>query len=144
MTAATVSDASSIQFTGTDFPTSDYDAVATFMGVESSSALINSAGEVVATFEHGVPLSLTASSPMLSFKHQTLNEQLIANQGGIGLTNAAVISDSTTGLSCSFQGGCAYTVTATGLTSNLLNSSTNSIDVCGNPCLIDTSASSAT
>ena len=46
-------------------------------------------------------------------------------------------------MSCSFQGGCPYKIKATGLTASLINSKTNRIDVCGNPCVIDTKASDA-
>ena len=46
-------------------------------------------------------------------------------------------------MSCSFQGGCSYSVEGEGLTSSLIDSTTNSIDVCGNPCAIDAAASDA-
>jgi len=61
------------------------------------------------------------------------------------VTNTLSVTDSTAGLSCSFQGGCSYSVTASGLTSSLLNSSSaNQIDVCGNPCVINEAASDST
>ena len=53
------------------------------------------------------------------------------------------MTDSTSGLSCSFQGGCPYTITAAGLTATFIGDETNSINVCGNPCTIDTDASDA-
>lgn len=59
------------------------------------------------------------------------------------ITNSLAVTDSSSGLSCSFQGGCSYTVTAAGLTSTMKNSSTNSLDVCGNPCVMDEAASDA-
>lgn len=80
---------------------------------------------------------------VIRFDHQTLNEQIVAVQNGVLLMNESDLTDSTSGLSCSFQGGCSYSVTGTGLTSSLLNSEVNSIDVCGNPCLIDEDASDA-
>ena len=144
LSSATISDASTIVFSGSDFPTADYDAVATFHGVESSSTVSDSASTVTATFDLGVPISDTGVAPVLRFDHQSLNEQLVAINGGVTLTNAMSISDSTSGLSCSFQGGCAYTVTATGLASLLYGTSENRIDVCGNTCTIDTSASDST
>ena len=60
------------------------------------------------------------------------------------ILNNLSVASSTSGLSCSFQGGCPYTVYADGLTSSLLNSESNSIDVCGNPCVIDAENSDAT
>ena len=69
--------------------------------------------------------------------------QLIAIPSDITVTNSLSVTDSTSGLSCSFQGGCSYTVTAAGLTASLSGSSTNQIDVCGNPCVINAAASDA-
>ena len=43
---------------------------------------------------------------------------------------------------CSYEGGCSYTIEANGLASSLLDSESNSIDMCGNPCAIDEAASS--
>ena len=59
------------------------------------------------------------------------------------IDNTLAVTASTSGLSCSFQGGCPYSVTAAGLTSTMLNSSSNTIDVCGNPCVMDEAASDA-
>lgn len=53
------------------------------------------------------------------------------------------MTDSTSGLSCSFQGGCSYTITSDGLTSTLTDSETNYVDVCGNNCVVDSDASNA-
>ena len=114
------------------------------MGIESSSGVINSSTTIEVSFDKGVPVSQTASAMVLRFDHQTLNEQIYAVQNGIELLNESDLSGSTADLSCSFQGGCSYTITGTGLTSSLLNSDVNSIDVCGNPCVIDEDASDAT
>ena len=114
------------------------------MGIESSSGVINSSTTVEVSFDKGVPVSQTASALVLRFDHKTLNEQIYAVQNDIELLNESDLSGSTADLSCSFQGGCSYTITGTGLTSSLLNSDINNIDVCGNPCVIDQDASDAT
>ena len=57
MSSATLTDSSTIEFTGSDFPTADYTVVAIFKGVESSSAVINSDTSITATFDKGVPLA---------------------------------------------------------------------------------------
>jgi len=48
--------ANTIKIDGTDFFASDYTANVVYGGVESSSVSINSATEVVATFDKGVPI----------------------------------------------------------------------------------------
>ena len=57
------------------------------------------------------------------------------------------ITDSQSGLVCSFQGGCSYSVTANGLTSALLpgefEEKSNRIEVCGQVCELDVSTSDA-
>lgn len=72
------------------------------------------------------------------------DEQIIAFQTGITVENGLTITDSTSGLSCSFQGGCSYTVTANGLTASLQADEESSyIEVCGNACILDADASDA-
>lgn len=64
--------------------------------------------------------------------------------GNFDLTVTLDVTDSTSGLSCSFQGGCSYTVTAAGLTASFLaDSETNFLDVCGQNCVIDADNSDA-
>ena len=118
--------------------------MAIFKGVESDSAVINSSSEVVATFSNGIPVSEAADDITLRFDHSSLNEQLVSFQNSVTLSKALDLIDSTGGMVCSFQGGCAYSVQASGLTSSLLDSETNSIDVCGNPCVVDAANSDST
>ena len=123
------------------------------MGVESSSAVINSDSSVVATFDKGIPLTSSSAAPSIRFYQSDERRrlislvdtglQLIASITGITLDNTLALTDSTSSLSCSFQGGCPYEVTAPGLTASLLDSPTNYIDVCGNRCEIDASSSNA-
>ena len=47
-----------------------------------------------------------------------------------------------TGLSCSFAGGCSYTVSGNGIAGALQSSSQNQITVCGSKCELDLAASS--
>ena len=140
--------------TGTSFPTSDYDVIVLFKGVESSSATIDSDTSITATFSTGIPISDVASAPSVRFVPTSggrrrlmslvdADLQLIAIPSDVTVSNTLSVTDSTSGLSCSFQGGCSYTVTAAGLTSSLTVSETNQIDVCGNPCIINTAESNA-
>ena len=153
VTGATVDSTTTILITGTSFPTSGYDAVVIFKGVESSSSVITDATSILATFENGVPLSAIAAAPSVRFvptisgrRLASLSEasiQLIASQISVNIANTLTVTDSTSGLSCSFQGGCPYTIKAAGLTASLKNSKTSRIDVCGNPCVVDAKASDA-
>ena len=65
------------------------------------------------------------------------NSLVAAQDASITISNALSVSSSTSGLSCSFAGGCPYTVTAASLTATLVGSTTDYIDVCGNKCAID-------
>lgn len=144
VSSATLTDSSTIDFAGSGFLTADHTAVAVFQGVESSSAVINSSGSVTATFSKGVPLAQSGASPILRFDHVSLNEKLVSVDSGVTITNTLTLADSTSGLSCSFSGGCTYAITATGLASSLLSEGTsNQIDVCGNHCIVDADLSDA-
>ena len=153
ITAASVSDSSTIIITGTAFPTSDYDVIVLYKDVESSSAVIDSDTSITATFGNGIPISEIAAAPSVRFVPTSdrrrlmalvdADLQLIALPMDITVENTLSVTDSTSGLSCSFQGGCSYTVTAAGLTASLTDSETNQIDVCGNPCVINADESDA-
>ena len=137
ISAASVSSSSTLTITGTAFPTSDYDVIVLFKGIESSSAVIDSDTSITATFSNGIPISDSASAPSVRFVPVSSDSrrrlmslvdadlQLIAIPSDITVSNTLSVTSSTDGLSCSFQGGCSYTVTAAGLTSSLSDSATN-------------------
>ena len=138
-----------IDVTGTSFPISGYTASVIFKGVESNSASIASATKITATFLKGVPVSKDPAAPTVKFtptSRRMLSGSANFIQAAAGadvkLTSAPSVSASTTGLECSFQGGCSYEVTGAGLTATLTAAGTkDEIDVCGEPCVIDTAAS---
>ena len=121
----------------------DYEAIVLYMGAESTSATIDDETTVTATFDNGIPLASAVSAPSLRFIPASTDRrrlvaladadiQLVASST-VEIDNTLAVSDSTSGLSCSFQGGCSYTVTADGLTASILaDSENNYIDVCGN------------
>jgi hypothetical protein len=74
LTSVTLIGGTCLQVQGTDFPTSSYDVVAIFKGIESSSGIIDSSSSVEVCFDKGVPVSQTSSTVVLRFDHQTLNE----------------------------------------------------------------------
>ena len=62
-------DQTSVQVSGSNFPTSNYDAVAIFMEVESSSSTINDSGSIDFVFDLGLPAASTASPVQIRFDH---------------------------------------------------------------------------
>jgi hypothetical protein len=49
------------------------------------------------------------------------------------INKALSITATTSGLSCSFAGGCTYAIESSGLTAALMNSS-NTVTICSNVC----------
>ena len=79
--------ASSITYTGSNFPLSGYNAKAKFSGVEADSVIVSSETTAVATWNLGVP--------KLRFESQTnLGSALMANPNTVTLTNPLTISSS--------------------------------------------------
>ena len=100
--------------TGTNFPTSSYTASVIYKGVESNSATIDSATGITATFTQGVPVSSTAVTPIIRFTPtsrrmlSTTTANYLEASNAVTVANAVAVTASTTGLECSFQGGCNY------------------------------------
>jgi hypothetical protein len=91
----------------------------------------------------GVPLAETEVAPSVVFR-STSNpdtDQLTAVNDSVTLSNPASTPTSTA-TSCSFAGGCSYTITGDGFYASMQNSA-NSISVCAVACEIDDDASSA-
>lgn len=110
-----------ISFTGTNFITSGFTGKARFGGVYADSVTINSASDCVATFSKGVPyISGTAVKPELLFvstssteSHWAIVSATLNNQPPTLSPDAAT---------CSFAGGCLYSIDGQGLSSTLSNS----------------------
>ena len=69
----TLTTAEQVTVTGSNFPTSDYEAVIIISGVESSSSTINSSSEIIATFDNGVPIA-TDATPSIRFVPSSAEE----------------------------------------------------------------------
>jgi hypothetical protein len=86
-------------------------------------------------FELGVPIAINATIPVLSFLKTASTEEIFA-QTSSNLTNALSVTASTSGLTCSFAGGCEYEVTSNSLAIMMNNNSTaNYISVCDEVCV---------
>lgn len=135
---------SSMTFTGSNFPTSDYDVVCIYQGVEQAGT-ISSDTEIVCDWTTlGVPLSETDASPSVVFR-STANpdtDQLTAVNDSVVLSNPPASAPTSTATTCSFAGGCSYTISGDGFYASMQNSD-NSISVCAVACEIDDDASSA-
>jgi hypothetical protein len=67
VTGFTVKSATVLEVAGTGFPTSGYTGSVVHKGVESTSAVIDSALKVTATFAKGVPVTANAAAPIVKF-----------------------------------------------------------------------------
>jgi hypothetical protein len=110
----------SIVFTGTGFPTTGYTASGSYNSVTSSTFEVTSETSATIIFaEGGVPIGadLVAKIWFTSNSDSSILYPTMADT--ILLTVELVIESSTTDLTCSFNGGCAYTITGSGLYSSL-------------------------
>ena len=97
---------------GTGFPTSGKDAILIINGVQSTSAVINDATSVTATFASGIPAFGGSVTPSLRFApvsggrrmllDVSYDDQEIAFSSGITFTNALSVTASSSGVTCSF------------------------------------------
>lgn len=140
-----LTDANTITFTGTVFDFSgDYTPKAEFVGIQADTVTLVSATSVTAVFTLGVPISVNATIPILSFLKTSSTEEIFALTSS-NLTNALSVTATTSGLTCSFAGGCEYEITSNSLAIMLSNdSSSNYISVCDEVCVYNETASSAT
>lgn len=116
--------------TGTDFDISGFTASVEFAGVIADSVTIDSATQATATFTWGVPIG--TGSPLITFDSDTETYSKFWSNGESEYTNALAATDSTSGLTCSFAGGCTYTVTAQSLATMIRDDdSINQVTVCG-------------
>jgi hypothetical protein len=132
--------AASLTLTGTSFYTSDYDAKVSIAGVEADSVTINSGTEVVATWDMGIP-PVSGGTALLWFESTATTELYYASSSAITI-ETAVTPTAPSAVSCSFAGGCTYTVQAAGLAS-MVAADVSQITVCGETCeyLADASTS---
>lgn len=93
------------------------------------------------TFAEGVAGTDTPATPQLTFKDKITGVELTADADGQTLTNTVTIDSSLNGLSCSFAGGCTFTVSGNGIAGAISGNPDNKITVCENPCELDLSQS---
>jgi len=75
-TQASISSASEITFTGTDFFETGYQPVVEFGGVKADNVTIASSTSIVAKWTKGVPVVANATSPILSFNKLNTSDDM--------------------------------------------------------------------
>jgi hypothetical protein len=133
---------STIVFTGTGFYLADFTANASFASINADSVAVDSSTQITATFNLGVPVVASAAAPLLTFTNGDIKHFAAS---ATTLANELSVSASSSGLECSFAGGCLYEVTSTGLASIIKSNSTkNYVSVCEQPCVFSEVDSSST
>lgn len=110
-----------IVFTGVNFYTLGYTAQAKFRGISADTVTLDSATQATATFNGGVPINSeteqsNANKPNLIFKMDNSETRYWAILAGAEIKNFVnpfVLSTSSNGVKCSFEGGCLFEMAGT-------------------------------
>lgn len=144
VTAVNVQGGTILGLTGTNLPTTGFTSEVTLSGIKSTTNTATSATSGTALYEMGVPYTNQAETPVIKYTDDANGDVYYALvKATVSLTQS--VSLSSAGLTCSFAGGCPYEITNQGLTSKLLQDSTNNfIEVCSEKCVMDSKLSTAT
>jgi len=131
-------------FTGENFYTVGYTAVATYNKIKATSVVVDSATQATATWEGGLPIYTKVDQERderanLVFKLDNTNSVFRAVNTGDDIKNFVnpfSLTTSTAGLSCSFNGGCKMEMTGTEGVQTLFRAAPkdNYIKVCEQKC----------
>jgi len=108
-------------FTGVNFYTAGYIASASYLKIDATSVVIDSETQATATFEGGVPITTAIGQSRwdranLLFQLQGTDQIYKSINTGDDIKNFVnpfALSDSSSGLSCSFNGGCELSMQGT-------------------------------
>jgi len=138
-----LTDSATITFTGKNFFTTGFTGKARFNGIQADELTVVDATKAVAKWNKGVPVTTSAKVPELWFVKKEGRRMLASSTDSplehyapntLTLENELKITGSTSGLTCSFAGGCNYEVNAKGLSTLLKDRANNQIQVCGRTC----------
>ena len=119
----------------------------TIAGITADACTINASEEIVGDFTMGVPSVRGETLPTITLVNDDgIMKNVVKNPttGGVdvdgntiivGITNPLSIGGQTSGLVCSFNGGCAFEVQAQGLASRI-KAEKSQIEVCGKVCTL--------
>jgi hypothetical protein len=126
--------------TGERFPTSGYDVEAEFLGSIGTGS-IDGSTSLSLIFPKGRP---EGTGPVeVTFVDQTTGARLKALNEAVDQTQPLIVNEPNNPVECSFAGGCSYTVSGHSVTASLLYNSDDYLTICGNPCTIDETLSTA-
>jgi len=128
-----------INFTGTGFLAAGNDVSCVFQGVTGTVSSVSTTS-AECSFAVGVPAGEAAIASII-FKDQATQVELTSDANMQTLTNSLSIGSGASGVSCSYAGGCTYTVSGNGLAGAIQSDMDNKITVCGNECSLDLNAS---
>ena len=138
ITNATIASASTIQITGTDFFESGYQTTVEFGGVVADNVTVSKTS-IVAKWTKGVPVVANATAPIVSFEKLNTTDLMSVTHfasGKINIANALEITAATTDMTCSFNGGCPFEVSAKGLSTLMRGDPENNfITICDRKCI---------
>lgn len=134
VTSISVSSSSELVFTGTTFDDAADSTVAAINGVESTSCTATTT-TVTCTFgDHGIPVSADEMTPTLVFITGDLESYAVSTET---ISNPVGAITGMSGLECSFQGGCKYEISSTGLAAAAASSKDVEILMCDQECVLD-------
>mmetsp|Transcript_20898 Transcript_20898/g.32327 ORF Transcript_20898/g.32327 Transcript_20898/m.32327 type:complete len:101 (-) Transcript_20898:1852-2154(-) len=87
----------------------------TVEGLNASTVVLDSPSQITATFDLGVPVTGGEIEPTVFFFHLSGAVHFAKNEETI--SNPIQVTSSSSGLECSFSGGCQYKIAAMGLAS---------------------------
>lgn len=123
---------------------SGFVAGVSFVFSTADTVTVNSDTSITAVFNNGIPKTLTAKLPSVYFTRTSPNATHWASVAyNATISNRFVSNSIATPISCSFAGACNLTINEPGLLNNLINDPNTAINVCGQPCTLLASQSSA-
>jgi hypothetical protein len=145
ITTAIIDTASTIKLIGTNFLSTGYKTSVEFSGVEADTVTVESDTSIVAKWIKGVPVAANATAPILSFeKLNTTDNMSVVHfaSGDVKIANALEITAASKDLTCSFNGGCEFDITAKGLSTLLRGDPVNNfVTICDRKCIFQDAAS---
>jgi len=140
VTAAEASE-NTITFTGSGFPTSGFTGRATVNGFAADSVTIDSETSATASWSTtGIPATETLPSLTFINSGSVAYELTAAASSSVLFSKTLEIISTSSGVECSFSGGCTYAIESDGLYASMLDTA-NHIQVCGTECVLRTDLS---
>jgi hypothetical protein len=102
--------------------------------IPADTVTVDTDNQITAVWNKGVPIR-TNENILLAFKQDEPYLYYKADTSSFTFSNNLEISSSSSGIQCSFAGGCKYEITASGLASSLKkDKATKFISICDNKC----------